>query len=488
MDTPSLRLIFGLKVRLLRQAKELTLQQLTDKTGVALSYLHDIENGKKHPSLEKIMSLAQALDTPFEVLVAPRGMRRLDPVIDLLESDFFQTYPLEVFGLQPGQIIESMAKAPEKLGAFISTVVKITRSYHLTRESLNVTALRSYQDLHDNYFPHIESAARSFRQQHGFVNESMLKVSELEHLLKTQFGIVTDRATLAREPQLSGIRSYYQPEKRILYLNQSLSSAQECFLIGRELGFQCLSISDKRPFETSVLQTENFETLLHNFQASYFASALSMEEGHFAESLRKRAQNPVWDTQDWLRLLSEYNVTAEMLLQRMTNILPAHFGLKDLFFIRIQGDTDTNQYEMTKELHLNGLQSPYRNAYGASYCHRWLSIDIIKRLSEQRQGNLLAAAQLSEYWQTPNQYLCISMAKQDARSSHKGVSVTIGVRVSDALRNSFRFLQDPALPHLSVNTTCENCGIANCLVRAAPPSEIEAEEKLKRIQLRLKQL
>ena len=485
MNKESLRLVFGLKVRLLRQSKELTLQQLVDRTGIALSYLHDIENGKKYPSLEKITLLAKALDTSYEALVSPHGIRQLDPVIDLLESDFFQTYPLEVFGLQPGSVIESMARAPEKLGAFISTILKITRSYHLTKESINLVALRSYQDMHENYFSNLEKAAQEMRREKGWAPEQTLTPAVLEKALLDQFHIRTDRTTLAQKEVLRGVRSCYSPEKRVLFLNQSLSAAQENFLLGRELGFQYLKIEGNRPYETSVLETANFETLLHNFQASYFASALLMEEFSFAKAVRDCAALPVWQPEAWLSLLDRFGVTPEMLLQRLSNILPTHFGEKDLFFIRMEGNKTLDYFDMTKELHLGGQQSPYQNAYGAHYCRRWISIDILRQLSSATQFPV-AAAQLSEYWKTPNQYLCISMAKPDASGRLAGVSVTIGVRVTDSLRASFRFLQDPALLRRTVHTICETCDMVDCSVRAAEPLELEENRRKEEVQAALR--
>lgn len=489
MQKTTVQLVFGLKVRLLRQDKGLTLQQLVDRTGIAISYLHDIENGKKYPSLEKISVLATALETPSEQLMAPRGMKQLDPVIELLESDFFQTYPLQVFGLQPASVIESMAKAPEKLGAFISTILKITRSYHLTRESLNMVALRSFQDMHDNYFGALETAAQALRTAQGWPPEGALTPWQLEQVLSQQCRIRIDRNALSTDALLRGIRSYFNAEKRTLYLNRPLSAAQENFLISRELGFQLLGITENRPYETSVLQAGNFDTLMHNFQASYFASALLMDEAAMKQSIRLLANMPTWQPEAWLGLLNQYNVTAEMFLQRLTNLLPTHFGIKDLFFLRMDGNTSANRFDMTKELHLSGQQSPYSNAYGAHYCRRWISIDILRRLRlAGGKERLVAAAQLSEYWQTPNQYLCISMAKPHPSDELAGVSVTIGMRVNDTLRGLFKCLQDPNLSHVIVNTTCETCTIVDCVARAAPPLEIEANERLALIQERLRHL
>ena len=51
----TIRLIFGLKLRQIRQDKKLSLAQLSKQTGISQSYLNEIEKGKKYPKTEKIV-------------------------------------------------------------------------------------------------------------------------------------------------------------------------------------------------------------------------------------------------------------------------------------------------------------------------------------------------------------------------------------------------------------------------------------------------
>ena len=61
----TVKLIFGLKVQQLRKERQLSYQQLSEKTKLAISYLHNIEKGKKYPKADKIMALADALDSDY---------------------------------------------------------------------------------------------------------------------------------------------------------------------------------------------------------------------------------------------------------------------------------------------------------------------------------------------------------------------------------------------------------------------------------------
>ena len=57
-----LRFILGIKLRRARQEKGFGLKELARRTGVSVSYLSEIEKGKKHPKPDKLLQLAAALD------------------------------------------------------------------------------------------------------------------------------------------------------------------------------------------------------------------------------------------------------------------------------------------------------------------------------------------------------------------------------------------------------------------------------------------
>ena len=58
---PHQRIIFGLKVKQLRQDKGLSFAELAKATGMSVSYLNEIEKGKKFPKDDKVAALALAL-------------------------------------------------------------------------------------------------------------------------------------------------------------------------------------------------------------------------------------------------------------------------------------------------------------------------------------------------------------------------------------------------------------------------------------------
>ena len=479
-ENDTIRLIFGLKVKSLRQAKGLSYQQLAAKAGLSLSYVHDIETGKKFPKADKIIALAKTLDVDYDYLVSLRASKKLQPIIDLISSDFIHAIPWHHFGLTPAGLLDLFSNTPDKVTAFISTLLKISRKYQLSKEGFYNYALRSYQDLQDNYFEDIETAVQKFREKYQITEMVPVQTAKLEAILLTM-GIKINRKKMPGIEALRKLRSYYAVINKTLHINKGYSPAQENFLIGRELGFQFLSLTD-RPYETVYRGSKSFETILNNFKASYFSAALLMPEEHFVDHVKQVVKQPAWNAEAWMELVSLYNVTPEMMMERLTNILPRHFGIENLFFLRMNGNGQDKRYEMTKELHLSQLHNPYGNALHEHYCHRWVSIksikDVMQLAKARKYRGPVVETQISQYWQTHNRYLCISIAKPLDKHCTEAVSVTIGLLIDQNLVHTMPFVNDPDIIVRTVHTTCERCGIMDCLERAELPivlAELQSE-------------
>ncbi|MGB9839784.1 helix-turn-helix domain-containing protein [Thermovenabulum sp.] len=63
----------GSLIRQLRKNRKLSLKELAEKTGLSVSYLSEIETGKKKPSLEVVQKLADALNVSVEAFFNNAG-------------------------------------------------------------------------------------------------------------------------------------------------------------------------------------------------------------------------------------------------------------------------------------------------------------------------------------------------------------------------------------------------------------------------------
>lgn len=67
---PSVRDLFGRRIRKLRKAKGYSQEKLAALSGLDRSYFGGVERGERNVSLENIAAIARALDEPIQALFA----------------------------------------------------------------------------------------------------------------------------------------------------------------------------------------------------------------------------------------------------------------------------------------------------------------------------------------------------------------------------------------------------------------------------------
>ncbi len=485
------RIIFGLKVKQLRQEKHLSFSDLSKKANLSVSYLNEIEKGKKYPKADKIEALARALGASAEELTSPELNEGLAPVADLLKSNFLNELPLDLFGIELSKVVEIIANAPARVGAFISTLLELSRNYALKEENFYFGALRSFLELNNNYFEDLERQVEQFIAKYGLPLERPLSNDLLRRCLEEHFGYTIIDNGLDNYPELQELRSLFLPKEKKLLLNSKLSSMQRAFQFGKELGFQHLGV-EERANTSSLQRASSFEEVLNHSRAIYFSVALHIPQQAIIDDLRAFFAREQWNGEAFLSIMKRYDATPEMFYHRLTNILPRFFGMRKLFFFRFVHNPAEDSFEMDKELHLNHHHRPHGNGLFEHYCRRWVSISLLEDIYElQGEGkfvDMIVRAQLSQYIGTEDQYLCLTIARPAYPKPNRNVSVTLGLLVNEELRKNIRFLDDIAIIRRDVNTTCERCALENCRERAAPPTVVERRRRQQGIQQRVQQL
>ena len=485
------KIILGLKARQLREAKGLSFKELAAASGLSISYLNEIEKGKKYPKPDRLAALAVALDTTAESLSDARLLRELAPVADLLNSNFLNDLPLDLFGIDLTKVVALIANAPTKVSAFIQTLLELSRNYALGEENFYFGALRSYLELHSNYFPELEAAVDAFKAANGIKAKGMVPNEVLAGLLQQLYGYELVEDGLADHQPLEHLRAVFLPKNKRLLLNKTLTNRQRAFQYGKELGFNALQLQD-RAYTSSLLKVTSFEAVLSHFKAGYFSAALLIDRDTFAEDLRALFAQPRWEANRLLDLIKKYRVSPETLFQRMTNLLPEVFGLRQLFFLRMLHRPATGDFRVDKELHLDQRHHPHANGLNEHYCRRWLSTGLLNKLQAIHETGsyvgTIVGVQRSRYHGTDDEYLCITLARPGYPTPDRNVSVTLGLLMNDHLRNLVRFHDDPQIQQREVNTTCERCSIQDCAERVAPPRVVLRREQRKAVERALEAL
>jgi hypothetical protein len=284
---------------------------LSKKSGLSLSYLNEIEKGKKFPKSEKIESLAKCFNVRLESLLSEELDGALAPVSDLLKSNFLKELPLDLFGIEITKIVEIISIAPKRVGAFISTLVEIARNHAYVEENFYLGALRSFLEMHLNYFEDIESSAIKFRADNDIPSDEFIHADLLANLLEKLFDYDLDKGGLDQYPELNSLRALYVPKSKSLLLNGNLTPNQMAFQFGKELGFSYLKLK-QRANTSSLMKINSFEEVLSYFKAAYFSAALLMPldpvKGYLEDFLSQKRFSTTFISQ----VMNDFGASAEM--------------------------------------------------------------------------------------------------------------------------------------------------------------------------------
>ena len=483
------RLLFGLKLKQLRIEKKLSLSDLSAQSGLSVSYINEIEKGKKYPKPDKVKALASAMEVDINALTSPKLSKRMEPITELLDSAILTELPLELFGIDPATLLQLLSDAPTKTSAFIGTLIEIARNYNMSVEQFYFSALRTYQEMYDNYFEDLEQEAERFLAEKSIPEDQLPDELYLTSLLENEYGYRIQALDDKDHPELDDVRSLAIPKKghTLLLLNKRLSRVQRTFILGREVGYQFLNLK-KRLFTTALVEAESFEQLLNNYFASYFASAILIKRSLLVKRLEDFFALDTWQPDKLLEIVEYFNTTPESFCYRASNVFPKFFGINQLFFLRFNSYPGHNRFDMTKELHLGRKHYPHTKK-DEHYCRRWVGLTILQELAEQpdARGKILCKAQVSEYVGTREKYLVISFAKNMAPNI-KNVSVTMGIFLDPVSVDKIKFLSSPELAVAEVSGTCERCDIFSCKVRMAAPVVLQRRFKTEALKNALKQL
>ena len=475
MEKDYIKLIFGLKLKQARTNKDLSLFGLAKITELSKSYLNEIEKGKKYPKTDKIILLAEKLEVSYDHMVSLKLDNNLAPIGEILKSGILKEIPLDIFGIQENDLIDIIANAPAKVNAFISTIIEIAQHYNLSRESFFLAALRSYQEAHNNYFEDLEDKVIDFSRAFHIDINNKISLEELAAILKEEYGYTIKELVFSEQEELGDLRSIFVPKSKTLLLSLEIDEQQKAFILAKEIAYNYLEIKD-RLFTFSWIKFDNFDQVLNNFYASYFAGALLLPRKKLIDDLNVFLSKTHPKAEEMITLMNQFNVSPESFYQRLTNILPKDFQLKNLFFLRLSHKLGSDSYQIKKELHITHQQEPRANEMNEHYCRRWISIRTIESAIAEKKEHFFSA-QISRYDNSNNEYLVFSSATLDPFKKDHLRSISVGILMSAAMKKKFKFIDSGIIKKELVGVTCETCAVKNCEVRATPPIHLEQKKR-----------
>ncbi|MEX0273508.1 MAG: ImmA/IrrE family metallo-endopeptidase, partial [Flavobacteriaceae bacterium] len=391
------------------------------------------------------------------------------------QSKVLKELPLELFGIKESDLIDIVANAPTKVNAFISTIIEIAKHYNFGRESFYLASLRSYQEANNNFFPDLEQSVLDFAKAYHVHLGQSVSSRELEEILIGEYGYTINNEDLQKYQELDNLRSVFCPKSKTLLIADRVDEAQRTFIYAKEIGYNFLDITE-RLYTFTWIAFDNFDQVLNNFYASYFAGAFILPRDTLKKHLDTFLAKPKFDKTFLVGMSNFYNASSESLYQRLTNMLPNDYHLENLFFLRFGHKRGSNYFVITKELHLTHQHSPHGNEIDEKYCRRWVSIRVLKEIERLGTEHHMDV-QISHYPDDGLSYLIFSSAMKDPFRQEEYRSVSIGLLINDQLRKKVKFLNDPAIKTYDVGVTCERCAIADCTERERPAKVLLEKER-----------
>lgn len=470
MQEERIKLIFGLKLRQKRNEKGISLFELSKLTGLSKSYLNEIENGKKYPKPDKIVILSEQLGIAYDQLVSLKLDQRLAPVGDFLDSNILQDFPLALYGLKKDDLVNIVTNNPLKVNTLIKTIKRITKRIDFDRKDFFWASLRSFKERDGYYFEFYEKAVIQFANEHKIDLNFFNHANVLENLLQNKYGykIVEDQL----QDEFQSLLSVFLPRSSTLVLSPALKEQQKNFIFAKELAFKALSIED-RGHTFPHLDYKRFDDLVHDFYATYFASALIIPYKRISQQLRQLFNHDSFDALLFNDIIQSFNASPDIFYHRMTSILSNEFSFKDLFLIQFEHEVGSAEFTVKEELRLDKLPNAQNFGIIGHHCRRWSAIKVIENL-ERSNSQHEFDVQISTHLTNENsRYLVFSSAIKDPFKPGYSRGVSIGLLFTAQLKKKINFLNDPKIRQQNVGAICESCPVKDCSERVAPLSLVD---------------
>lgn len=474
IDKEILRLIFGLKLRSIREEKKLSLKELSKISGLSPSYLNEIEKGKKYPKTEKIIILAQGLNEKYENLISLELKKEFQTLKSLLDQNILKKIPLNSFGIPVTTLFELMANEPEKMSYLVGSLLEIARAHNISVDDIFYAILRSHIDINQNYFPDIEKKSSEIFQKYNFANLTFnQKLILIQKILSHDYKVkIYEEEFEFYNKRLKSLAYFTKNDGKKLFLSRKLNDLDKIFILAREYGHKLFK-HDQAPTNSLITNFDSYEELYNHFEANYFALGLLIPFDFAKNAILEILKSPT-PIESLKKAINESGMQPDALIQRFSQILPKEFNLNQIFFLRYEYDQEKEKYQISRELHLSSLHGPHRIKGNENYCLRW----IISQLSLKcinGSDEFVVGIQRSNFVDNQNEYLILACSFKNPLEKNKTTSVCIGILINEHAKKIIPILNTLDIQSVQVGETCERCSIIDCKDRKKD-KEVSIEE------------
>ena len=396
-------LTIGRRIRQLRTAQGMTLEELATRIDRAPSQVSMFETGKREPKLTLLQSIARALGTTIDALLEGEPLdERSTMEIALERAMKGQTF--QALGIPSFRIGKSMPdQALAAMLALHGEIERLRDERAATPEEArraNVE-LRHLMRSQDNYFADLEARAADILAAVGHPGGPITQRTASE--IAAHLGFTLHYANDL--PQTT--RSVADLAHGRLYLSgnvQAKGDARTAVL--QALSSRILGHGEPRSYA---------EFLRQRVETNYLTGAILVPESHVVPVLQEAKSRRAISVED---LRDAYSVSYETAAHRFTNLATRHLDIPVHFLKVHESGTITKAYENDD---VNFPTDRLGSIEGQMCCRRWTSREVFE--VEDRFNPYY------QYTDTGNgTYWCTARVEPSSEGLH---SVSVGVRFDD---------------------------------------------------------
>lgn len=419
-------LTIGRRIRQLRTAQGMTLEDLAARIDRAPSQVSMFETGKREPKLTLLQSIARALGTGLDGLLEGEPLdERSTREIALERAMKGQTF--QALGIPAFRIAKTIPdEALEAMLALHGEIERLRDERSATPEEArraNVE-LRHLMRTQDNYFVELEQHAAQILAAVGHPGGPITQRTASEIAAHLGF-------TLHYAPDLpQTTRSVADLAHGRLYLSSSIPAKGDArTAVLQALSSRILGHGEPRSYA---------EFLRQRVETNYLTGALLVPEAHVVPVLQEAKSRRAISIED---VRDAYSVSYETAAHRFTNLATRHLDIPVHFLKVHESGTITKAYENDD---VNFPTDRLGSIEGQMCCRRWTSrvvFDVEDRFNPYYQ-----------YTDTGNgTYWCTARVEPSSEGLH---SVSVGVRFDDTRWFVGRDTNNRGVSKHSVETCC----------------------------------
>ncbi|MCF7645329.1 DUF2083 domain-containing protein [Bacillus subtilis] len=456
----------GIKLKKLREERQLTQMSLAKSLGISLSYLNQIENNQRPLTVQVLLRLNEAFGIDVQLFSEAEEARLFSDLREVfadprLNEQLGKTEIRELAANMPavGRLLVEMHKQlgeAQEQSAYLANQLGNDRSADLpVMLSTPYEEVREYFYAHRNYIPELDHEGEALSRKLG------LPVGKMKHVLAERL-LQMHGVRLVEQAGTDSTDTvrHFDKSTRLLALSPRLDEGQQAFQLATQIAFLEQKQLLNQLLEKTAFSSPEALVLARIGLANYFAGAVLMPYMHFLQS----AEQLRYD----IELLEQrYAVSFETICHRLSTLQRPEARGVPFFFIRVDRAGNISKRQSATDFHFSrfGGTCPLWNIYAA-----FSSPDrILTQQAEMPDGRT---------------YFWIAKMIRHRQGGYKAPSKSFAIALGCDLHHADRLvyskgmiLDDPAA-RTPIGAGCKICERQKCPQRAFPAlySTIQVDE------------